>query len=137
MLNSINRRSERDTKRIIKLSKTNRFVWLLLQLAWLHEGCHYIAARLTGAKVSKITVTQTDVEIETVSQALLIPLAPILPGLVIFIPSFILSVISPVTSPWFFVYSIVLCLSAIWLTACLRDFQQIWEALRSIKISWK
>ena len=128
---------ERFTKPMEKLARKNQIVWLLLQLGWLHEGCHYLAARLIGVKVYRVTNTMVKVKTGSFWQMMLVGLAPAIPGLLVFIPTFYIYVTGEMSVGREIFYYLIINLSGMWVAACLADFAQVGELIRSIRITWK
>lgn len=104
--------------------------WPTVGLAYLHEGLHFLTARLLGV-TAKIVVHPPEAYVELgpsdMWQDLLITLAPALAGLLL-LPLLlqqlqadaILAKQLPLALAWL-----------MWMGSCAQDFQDAWESLRS------
>jgi len=110
---------EPDRETINRWSRQNRLVRLLLQLGWIHEACHYVAARLVGLKVTHISNLQIDIEDGTVAQELVTILAPTAVGMT----ALGLGLYGIVFSKADVLFGLVLSLSLSWLITCEQDIK--------------
>lgn len=119
MIAWIIRSFEPDRETIVRLSRQNRLVRLLLQLGWIHEACHYLAAKLVGLKVTHISNLQIDVDDGTVAQELVTMLAPTAVGMM----ALGIGLYGFVITKADVLFVLVLSLSLSWLIACEQDIK--------------
>lgn len=114
---------ERDRKAILKLSQTHPLVRLLLRLGWLHEACHYLAARLVGLKVNRVNQAEMYVEAGAVGQLLATLLAPAAVGMLVLALGLSGLVSGPPTQANYSIFGLVVSLSMSWLMGCWLDLR--------------
>jgi len=113
----------------MKLSETNFLLRSILQVGWLHEGCHYIAACLVDLDVVSIGPIETNVETGAPWQMLIISLAPAWVGLVGTVGMIVLGLRAP-TDPQRTIFGLFSSLGVSWLLACRYDLQDAWNILK-------
>lgn len=111
---------------VSRLGESRRWVRGLLQLGWLHEGVHYLAARAVRVPVLRTAPTGIEIAEDEPRKVVFIALAPAMLGLVAICG---LAAASPWTQTRFQegVFALLTILVLVWLAVCQFDIQDVWE----------
>jgi len=128
---------QKTTLRMLAMVRAHPWLRFVFRFTRLHEDCHWLAARACGLQVVEVADTYTRTHGGTFAQRLFTTLGPILPGIVVFPPSFYLLLFGRLPLPALIGCYLAASAAGIWLTGCLGDCVKIWAMFRSIRMEWK